>query len=563
MKKTLSFILCIVLLMYFPGCSFKGKPDPVVKDFCKAMKAFDLEAMQNCTVLAGEGGPSIDDGSPVVQALYEHLSTYAQEMKYSIKSCSVSGDTGTVVVEFSYLDAAPIVEASIADFIPQLIGLALTNADDALVEATFMNILAQKSSEMKPQVLQQLVAIPCIYTDDGWKISEVPDEIMNVLMSNIQDVENALGGFGEEETQSETEEETVWHNVLPGTSIELATIKVTVLDTIEATSIVGSDSTDKAQSGAKFIVMDIEVENITKDTIHFDISNYHFVDSKERRFEPYDEDIWILGDTIHYADLAPNIPQRGYVVYQVPSDAAGYYLGIIKKDTTDGYRFYGNATSKILPSFRLGETPPKSNTEQVDPIFEKDDFQVGYVNADGGLRIRSGPGTGYDEVGRLPNGEAVTIYEIQSEGNRDWGRIDGGWICMDYIVYEKPSTSNTSNPDDYLIDTFVGKWEDNYSQRCHMEVSYWNGLFYFDITWGNSAFSTSYWTMSGEYDVSSGSVRYYDGKYSIIETKESGEQVEKVQYTNGEGLFTLAKPYLYWDDYEEWAGINCEFEKRG
>ena len=57
--------------------------------------------------------------------------------------------------------------------------------------------------------------------------------------------------------------------------------------------------------------------------------------------------------------------------------------------------------------------------------------------------------------------------------------------------------------------------------------------------------------------------RYYDCKYSILETTASGEQVENVQYTNGEGLFTLAKPYLYWDDYEEWAGVNCEFEKHG
>lgn len=379
----------------------------------------------------------------------------------------------------------------------------------------------------------------------------------------MQDVEDAFGGFGEEEPQGESEEETIWHNVQPGTSIELATIKVTVLNTVEATSIIGSYGKDTAPSGAKFVVMNIEVENITKNMIYFDMSNYPFEDSIERRFEPYDGDDWILGDTIHYANLAPNIPQRGYVVYQVPSDAAGYYFRIIKKDTTDGYRFYGNPANEVLPSFRLGGTPSETETEPVDPYYEQGDYQVGYVCADGGLRIRSGPGTGYDEVGRLPNGEEVTIYEIQSEGNRDWGRIDSGWICMDYIVFEKPSASNASDPDDYLINTYVGTWWDNYSQRCHMEVSYWNGLFYFDITWGNSASSTSHWTMSGEYDDFFGGVRYYDCKYSILETTASGEQVENVQYTNGEGLFTLAKPYLYWYDYEEWAGVNCEFEKHG
>ena len=211
-----------------------------------------------------------------------------------------------------------------------------------------------------------------------------------------------------------------------------------------------------------------------------------------------------------------------------------------------------------------GEAPQIPAPSEPNSAQGSQEPVIGYVSVSSGdLKIRSGPSTSYQEIGRLPNGKEVTIYEIQSEGNRDWGRIDSGWVCMDYIVFEKPSAPLVAPPFDFIIDIYVGKWQDKNSQRCSMSVSYQNGLFSFDIRWGNSASSTSHWTMSGGYDDASNGVRYFNGKYSIIETTESGEQVEYVQYTNGEGLFRLAKPYLHWDDYEEWAGVNCEFEKHG
>ena len=49
------------------------------------------------------------------------------------------------------------------------------------------------------------------------------------------------------------------------------------------------------------------------------------------------------------------------------------------------------------------------------------------------LRIRKGPGTSYAEVGALAAGTPVEIYEQVAHGSQIWGRIDRGWICMDYV----------------------------------------------------------------------------------------------------------------------------------
>jgi uncharacterized protein YgiM (DUF1202 family) len=45
------------------------------------------------------------------------------------------------------------------------------------------------------------------------------------------------------------------------------------------------------------------------------------------------------------------------------------------------------------------------------------------------LHIRAGAGTCYKIVGRLYEGTKVTILE--TKGN--WGRINKGWISLDYV----------------------------------------------------------------------------------------------------------------------------------
>ena len=49
------------------------------------------------------------------------------------------------------------------------------------------------------------------------------------------------------------------------------------------------------------------------------------------------------------------------------------------------------------------------------------------------LKVRKGPGTGYQQVGGLAAGTWVQIYEKTSHGSTIWGRIDQGWICLDYV----------------------------------------------------------------------------------------------------------------------------------
>ncbi len=75
--------------------------------------------------------------------------------------------------------------------------------------------------------------------------------------------------------------------------------------------------------------------------------------------------------------------------------------------------------------------------------------QTGTVRVEGGgqLRIRSGPSTGYTVVGYLDTGDKVSITELKSAGTMQWGKMDKGWVSMNYIVLDKPQTQAPTQPE--------------------------------------------------------------------------------------------------------------------
>ena len=70
---------------------------------------------------------------------------------------------------------------------------------------------------------------------------------------------------------------------------------------------------------------------------------------------------------------------------------------------------------------------------------------IGKVIADE-LLIRSGPGTNYSILGYLTEGTAVTVTEKRSGGALEWGKIDKGWICLNYVQLNGNVTTTPSTP---------------------------------------------------------------------------------------------------------------------
>ena len=75
----------------------------------------------------------------------------------------------------------------------------------------------------------------------------------------------------------------------------------------------------------------------------------------------------------------------------------------------------------------------------------------------GQLKVRSGAGTNYTEIGRLQGGDTITIYDQQNANGMTWGNIGYGWVSMDYIVFgEDNSVAPESQKADYFGDWISG-----------------------------------------------------------------------------------------------------------
>lgn len=90
---------------------------------------------------------------------------------------------------------------------------------------------------------------------------------------------------------------------------------------------------------------------------------------------------------------------------------------------------------------QIGEAEPE--TEKVNT--------VGIVTGTDTLRVRSGPGTGNEQVGTLKKGDKLVIIETQAVGSAVWGRYEKGWVHMDYI-----ELTETKVPDGSVVRTVTG-----------------------------------------------------------------------------------------------------------
>lgn len=294
----------------------------------------------------------------------------------------------------------------------------------------------------------------------------------------------------------------------------------------------------------------------SEDNIFTDPTNY--MDCIVAYFTPYEG--WDINNPPPFYRVTAF--KDGTIVVFEPSETAEAGIYAIEEGI---YSEYSPITSKdTAPTQKTTATTPPA-TRATEPPATAAPVLLninGYViESSGGLNIRSGPSITYDKIGRLEPLSKVTILEIQSDGSMNWGRIGQGWVSMDYIVYGDPPEPTNAVPRN-IINQYTGHWGDIVSQRCMMQVNYHDGLFTFELKWGNSASSTAHWQLTGKYDAASNSVIYTDGRHYTTETLEPGITTDTQHYYNGYGSFYIGSDgYMYWNDQLENRGANCIFEK--
>ena len=95
--------------------------------------------------------------------------------------------------------------------------------------------------------------------------------------------------------------------------------------------------------------------------------------------------------------------------------------------------------------------PTEPEVKPTEPETTKPAAVTGVVKVNTYLCVRKGPGTGYDTVNTLRNGDKVTILEQKTVGSMIWGKTSEGWVSMSYIVLNDEFESDVDQGTSSLV----------------------------------------------------------------------------------------------------------------
>ncbi|HLD63822.1 MAG TPA: DUF4352 domain-containing protein [Candidatus Peribacteraceae bacterium] len=157
------------------------------------------------------------------------------------------------------------------------------------------------------------------------------------LRQTLSEVSNIFSNDFDSEPLNK--EESVFINKEVGQEVALATISFTVNSVKEETSLSGGFGTPTvAGQGAKFVIIDMTVANTTNSSYSFFPEGFILIDDQEREFDAYADTIGNIENYLDVRNLAPSIPETGFIVYEVPENAINYNLVIGKAGTNEIYQ---------------------------------------------------------------------------------------------------------------------------------------------------------------------------------------------------------------------------------
>ncbi len=144
---------------------------------------------------------------------------------------------------------------------------------------------------------------------------------------------------GTQET-AENKTETKFIAKAMGDDVETKTYKFKINSAEEKASISsGYGNPQPASDGAKFIVVNMDITNMTNEkSTFFPDDILSLADDQGKKFKTYDDTIGNIENYLNVQDLSPSILKKGVLVYEVPEQTAVYDLFIENEGTKEVYQ---------------------------------------------------------------------------------------------------------------------------------------------------------------------------------------------------------------------------------
>ena len=212
----------LVLLCFSLSACTTDTPETVVTSFCDAMQTFDITRMQEL-IEHTENTEGADDAEEMEKTdaislqnpevsnqeiqtlLMDYVKENAAKMTYTITNVEAQEQTANVTVQFTYPDLSPMMRTVMQEYIANALIMVFSGNfdDDDRVAEMFLSLWQEQTATFKPAMTDKTVVFVCKQTEEGWKLVEMPDAVVDVISGNIQQV---LDAYDEEENGTDSTE---------------------------------------------------------------------------------------------------------------------------------------------------------------------------------------------------------------------------------------------------------------------------------------------------------------------------------------------------------------------
>ncbi len=316
-KKIIIVLVIIVVILGGVFYYFKGTPSYSLYQLKKSIQNHDSTSFNQYV-----------DVDRVVQNLMDSATKgFDEEME---GQDNLFGDFGEGIMQAMI----PSLKEEIKNGINKGIEEISENKDDKYSKIEIQEVIKEGKSAKVTLINQDnetikmdMIQIPGRY----WRIVGVDfDDFKKISPEAVKSSDDSEDG-------DKNDEVVIDKNI--GDEVELATIKFKINSAEEKQVLNGSFGSSKtASDGAKFVVLDLTVTNITKEGFDFDSNGIQVTDEQGRKFDPWDDTIGNIDNYLEMRELQPSILETGMVVYELPADANSYSLSIGKRGTDEVYK---------------------------------------------------------------------------------------------------------------------------------------------------------------------------------------------------------------------------------
>ena len=189
-------------------------PEDVVKQYCEAIKNNDVETINALTYIEAEPDddtgedaedtdidipdiPDVEDPSAAdgISSAFEDLyKEWLLKLEYETVKTETEGDESKVWVDFKYVDASEIMRTALQKYFERLVALSVSGKEiePDQFAAVLSEELAAAVDSVEPGDAEATAVFELDRIDDEWKVTNISDEMLNILTSNISGVMEEL-----------------------------------------------------------------------------------------------------------------------------------------------------------------------------------------------------------------------------------------------------------------------------------------------------------------------------------------------------------------------------------